>query len=246
MPSWDLSFLLHFLRGSNFEPLLEIDLMSLLSLKTTFLIALASAARVSELPAIDSGAVHFKHDYTEVLLTPCINFLPRNLSPGEAQGKLRTYTIKALTSSVDARDTEEGLLCPVRALRAYLDRVSAFRQGRSRLFLSTRAPHAEITKNTIFTWIKKVIKWTYESATAEDRRVCNVRAHDIRGFATSWSFKNSVTLLDVLRAGTWKHHSTFSDYYLKDVATIRQGMLSLGTLSVAQQRVFPSAMSAAE
>jgi hypothetical protein len=159
-----------------------------------------------------------------VVLTPCINFLPKNLSPEEAQGRLRTYTIMALTSSVDARDTEEGLLCPVRALRTYIDRVATFRQGRWRLFLSTRAPHAQITKHTVSAWIKRVIKWVYESSTEEERRLGNVRAHDIRGFATSWAFTNSVPLLEVLRAGTWRHHSTFSDFYLKDVGSSAEGI----------------------
>jgi hypothetical protein len=38
MPTWDLSFVLHFLRGRHFEPLVKTDLLSL-SLKTEFLIA---------------------------------------------------------------------------------------------------------------------------------------------------------------------------------------------------------------
>jgi hypothetical protein len=108
-----------------------------------------------------------------------------------------------------------------------------------RLFLAKRAPHAEITKNTLSIWLKRSIKWAYESSSKEDRQLCNVRAHDIRGLATSWAFSNVVPLFEVLRASTWCHHSMFSDFYLKEVATHRRGMLSLGTLSVAQQRVIP-------
>jgi hypothetical protein len=55
--------------------------------------------------------------------------------------------------------------------------------------------------------------------------------------ATSWAFKNNVLLLDVMRDGTWKKHTTFTEFYLKDLIAILEGLQSLGTLSVAQQRV---------
>jgi hypothetical protein len=94
-----------------------------------------------------------------------------------------------------------------------------------------------LTKLTVSNWIKKTVKYAYVNSTDEDRVVTQIRAHDVRGFATSWAFSNSVPLVEVLRAGTWKNHSTFSEYYLKDVSTLKDAMLSLVTLSVAQQRV---------
>jgi hypothetical protein len=51
------------------------------------------------------------------------------------------------------------------------------------------------------------------------------------------AFKNNVPLLEVMKAGTWKKHTTFTDFYLKDLTSLQNGLRSLGTLSVAQHIV---------
>jgi hypothetical protein len=88
-----------------------------------------------------------------------------------------------------------------------------------------------------FQEITKTVKVCYSLSTKEDRAHAHIRAHDIRGLATSWAFKNNVPLLDVIRAGTWKKHTIFTEFYLKDLTSIQEGLRSLGTLTVAQQRV---------
>jgi hypothetical protein len=40
-----------------------------------------------------------------------------------------------------------------------------------------------------------------------------------------------------LKAGTWKKHTMFTDFYLKDLTALQNGLRSLGTLSVAQHKV---------
>ena len=50
-PSWDLNVVLSFLRSSSFEPLTTISLRDL-SRKTLFLLSLATANRVGEIPAL--------------------------------------------------------------------------------------------------------------------------------------------------------------------------------------------------
>jgi hypothetical protein len=53
VPSWDLHVVLQALAGAPFEPLNSASL-KYLTLKTAFLLAITSAARVSELQALDS------------------------------------------------------------------------------------------------------------------------------------------------------------------------------------------------
>jgi integrase len=238
MPTWNLALVLQTLLRKPYEPIGKAEI-KFLTLKTVFLVALASGSRVSEIAALDANSIHFGKEYSEVTISPGIRFLPKNLTPEEAQGKLRSINIKALTQVLSDKRDDDRLLCPVRALKAYLAIITPLRKGRSRLFLATRAPHQEVSKLTISCWIKKTIRLAYQSSSDEDRAIAGVRAHDVRGFAASWAFTNAVPLLDVLKSGTWRSHSVFSDYYLKDLTTIHDDMLSLGTLSVAQQRVNP-------
>lgn len=234
MPPWDLPLVLRFLISRQFDHIEKKEL-KWITLKTAFLMALASACRVSELHALDITTFQFAENYSQVSMAPNILFLAKNQTPEELQRSLRIVKIKAL-SSVATEDNDKHL-CPVRALRYYLDMTANKRRVRGRLFLSYIAPYKEASKSTIASWIKKTIKLVYQQASSSDLAVSQIRAHDIRGFSTSWAFRNAVPLLDVLRAGCWKCHSTFSDFYLKDVTTIRDDMRNLGSLSVAQHVV---------
>ena len=59
-------------------------------------------------------------------------------------------------------------MCPIRALRFYLDRTKTLRNKRRRLFLPCKeASTSEISKNTIASWIRKVILLAYKDADQE-------------------------------------------------------------------------------
>jgi hypothetical protein len=236
VPAWDLALVLKVLTGHPFEPALKADL-KFLGYKTAFLLALATASRVSELHAIDVETIRFGEEWSDVSFAPCIGFLSKTQSPEDTQRALARISVKSLGEAVDDRMSEDRTLCPVRALRYYLDRTAKNRRTKKRLFLSTLAPFQEVTSITLSKWITKTVKVCYSISTKEDRAHAQIRAHDIRGLATSWAFKNNVPLLDVMKAGTWKKHTTFTEFYLKDLTSIQEGLRSLGTLSVAQHRV---------
>jgi integrase len=236
VPAWDLALVLKALTRPPYEPLNKAD-MKYLSFKTAFLLALATGSRVSELHAIDVRTIRFSEGRQEVSFAPAIQFLSKTQNPEDVQRALARISVKSLTDFVDEQMQEDRSLCPVRALRYYLDKTNNVRRASIRLFISCLAPHAEITKATLSAWIKRTVKLAYQLSPDEDRAFAQVRAHDIRGLAASWAFKNSVPLIDVLRAGTWKNHTTFTSFYLKDVTSIQDGLRSLGTLSVAQQRI---------
>jgi hypothetical protein len=73
MPTWDLALVLRSLLSSPFEPIGKASI-KFLTFKTVFLLALATGARVSEINAIDCNSIHFKPNYTEVTVSPCIEF----------------------------------------------------------------------------------------------------------------------------------------------------------------------------
>jgi integrase len=236
VPAWDLALVLKALTEPPFEPLERAD-MKILSYKTAFLLALATGSRVSELHAIDEKSIAFSEGHLEVSFAPAIQFLSKTQKAEDVQRALTRISVKSLSAFVDDRMREDRTLCPVRALRFYMNKTKHVRKGSTRLFLSFFAPHAEVTKATLSTWIKRTVKLAYRHSPGNDNAFGQIRAHDVRGLATSWAFKNSVPLVDVLRAGSWKNHTTFTNFYLKDLTSIQDGLRSLGTLSVAQQRV---------
>ena len=72
-PGWDLAFILESLRGAPYEPLKEASLKAL-TLKTVFLIALASGRRRGEKQALRPD-VRRMENWSEVSTETDINFL---------------------------------------------------------------------------------------------------------------------------------------------------------------------------
>ena len=116
------------LRQPPFEPLDSCKLKHL-ALKTVFLVALATAARVSELHALSamSGIIKIKENKSEMRLKPFERFLAKNQRRGDPPRKL---VIKVLRHHAP-QDDPERLLCPVQALSEYLKQTNKIR-GRAR------------------------------------------------------------------------------------------------------------------
>ena len=127
---WDLPLVLQSLTKAPYEPLDQSDLRSL-SRKTAFLLALSSAKRVGELQAlsVSPDCIRWKADDTGVSLWPNPAFLPKVVKP---QTVNQVLEISAL--HLDGAD-DRSALCPVRALRAYVDRTQALRGTDTQLFV---------------------------------------------------------------------------------------------------------------
>ncbi|XDV33032.1 hypothetical protein PO909_003616 [Leuciscus waleckii] len=111
VPIWDLSKGLEAMKGPSFKPLLSVDLKSLsLSLKTAFLLVLASVKRVGDLQAlsISVSCLEFGPNDSKVVLKPRHCYVPNVLStPFRAQ----VISLAALSSPDDESDAH--LLCPI-------------------------------------------------------------------------------------------------------------------------------------
>ena len=95
---------------------------------------------------------------------------------------------------------EDLLLCPVRALSAYLDRTSGIVDRPRRLFVSSKCPYRALSKNGISYMLRAVI--VQSGASSQSGQV--PRAHSIRGIATSFAFLRNWSLRSVLEAASWR------------------------------------------
>ena len=234
VPEWDLSLVLNVLRKDPFEPL-ERASLKFLTFKTVFLLALASGKRRSELHALSFSKVKWKSDGSSVLLGVIPSFLAKTQLAGTP---LLSFSIPALTPSLGPGLEEDAKLCPVRALRIYVNRTRELHLGKRLLFVSYLKDFPnDIRPATISSWIKKCVRFCYEKSQAKKSTGFRVKAHDVRALAASLAFTNKVSLNDVMSACTWKSHNTFTSFYLRELAWEDDSGLQLGRLVAAESVV---------
>ena len=241
LPKWNLSVVLNELTKAPFEPMKDSDLKHL-TLKTAFLLALASGKRRSEIHAWVANKVANLGQWEKVALFPSSDFIAKNQLAREGSQSVSPVTIPALTTIVDRQFKEDRTLCPVRALRFYLDRTKDLRGSRSLLFISFKKGHTpDIRPATLSSWLKQTILLCYKQADQQALDLVQVKAHDIRAFAASKAFYGGVSVDQIMQACHWKAHNTFTNFYLKDLTwSDTDNNMYLGPVVAAQQVLDPS------
>ena len=241
LPKWNLSVVLNELTKAPFEPMKDSDLKHL-TLKTAFLLALASGKRRSEIHAWVANKVSNLGQWEKVALFPSSDFIAKNQLPREGSQSVSPVTIPALTTIVDRQFKEDRTLCPMRALRFYLDRTKDLRGSRSLLFISFKKGHtSDIRPATLSSWLKQTILLCYKQADQQALDLVQVKAHDIRAFAASKAFYGGVSVDQIMQACHWKAHNTFTNFYLKDLTwSDTDNNMYLGPVVAAQQVLDPS------
>ena len=153
LPQWDLGILLEALSKPPYEPLREASLKHL-TLKTVFLLAMASAERHSELQALmfDQKYIQFKPKGAGFTL----HFSPEIMRQNQ---KLSQINDPWFIPVVPTGKSEFGAPnCPVRALRyyhRYLTEHPELRKDRHRLFVPIKDNNEgkELSAATISRWI---------------------------------------------------------------------------------------------
>ena len=231
-PAWDVSLVLQSLTGAPYEPLRTCE-EHFLAQKTLFLLALASAKRIGELHALSYRVSHTR-DWGEVSFAFVTGFVAKTQDPSSLAPRFEGFTVPALTN---ARKNRNGrLLCPVRAVKVYLDRTAPHRPRCERLFVTAGRSKKEISKTTVSFWLRKTISRAYElSGTALP--VPAPRARETRGIAPSILFRKNFAVDQVLKAGTWRRHTTFTHHYLRDIAHKSLDTFHLGPVVAAQSVV---------
>ena len=189
-----------------------------LTKKVLFLVALATAKRVSELQAL-SRVIPSSED--DLIWSYLPFFVAKTESPSNPLP--RSFWLKALSDF--AHGLEEGsLLCPVRALHIYLRKTKGLARRSSALFVSPQVPSRAISKNALSFFLRYVI---IGAGAADVVSESSVRAHSIRGVATSVVFLRNWSVPMVLEAATWRSNSVFASFYLKDILYLFEDLRSL-------------------
>lgn len=229
LPPWNLDVVLKYLTGTPFEPLNKATLRDVTQ-KTLFLVALASAKRVGELHALS-------HKWASQRNNIILHYLPEFVAKTDTESFQcpRECTIKGLT---DLKDTgsEERLLCPVRALMEYTRRTNIANRPRS-LFVSVKDNSRRMSKAAMSFFLKEVIKTAHDRVPEASLRDMRVRAHDIRGVATSILMSQNISIQKILKAASWRTRSVFANHYLSDVSRRVEDVYSLGPVVAAGQVV---------
>ena len=218
-PAWDVFLVLNFLRSDLFEPLNSISL-SLLTYKTVFLVALATARRVSGLHALSGldSDISFSRDISDRSVT--LSFLPDFLAKNQKAGSPSPSVRLEALSNLLAPDDPDIALCPVRALKAYRRRTSPFRKSKRRLFVSLNPNYdKDIAVATISRWLTTTVKMAYAKAKAPISNV--IKAHELRAISASLALVRGVPLERILEAAYWRAESTFTSFYLRQYSTLR-------------------------
>ena len=222
-PKWDLRLVLAVLARAPFEPIGTCD-FKYLTYKTAFLVLLGSACRRSELHALDYQTL--QHDphwkWVDILTLP--GFWAKHQASDLDPSRSRVYRLQAMDSTLERK---ERLICPVRALKWYITRTTVTRGSQRRLFLSLVSPKKDVHANTITLWIKTLIKYAYDHATSEERRVFQIDdgppnlhrpAHEVRAWSSTISWlTGSISIQALMEGCYWRSHSVFTNHYLHSV-----------------------------
>ncbi len=156
-----------------------------------------SVKRVGNLQAlsINPACLEFRPNDSKVVQKSRLGYVPKVLStPFRAQ----VIVLSMLPPSTGSQ--ELSLLCPVRALRVYIEHCASYRKSKQ-LFIGfgKLAKGDPVTKQGISRWLVDAITQAYSSFSFQ----CpiGVRAHSTRGIASSWAWSSGVTISEI--GGSW-------------------------------------------
>ena len=228
-PKWDLALVLRVLSRAPFHPVEQANPKDL-TIKTAFLLLLASGRRCGEVHAIDPKRINITKD-GDAILEPRPGFLPKTLACAEGEKRYSPIVIRRLSHITD--DLDEMALCPVRALLAYHAYASRRDPSRTRFWISTQVSAREVCKNTMSGWVTAFIRRAHKSANNQDAALASRCVHEIRAQATTLAFQATFALEKVLEAATWATPTTFISYYVREMSDTQSKIHSIGPCVVA-------------
>lgn len=233
VPLWDLALVLDALCSHPFEPLEGVGL-KFLSIKTALLVALTTAKRVSDMQAfsVKPSCLQFDQGFTRVRLRPNPGFVPKVV---DSAYRCQTVELVAFHPPpfTSAEDKKLNCLCPVRALRVYVQRTADFRRN-DQLFVSWATPHRgkSLSRQRLSHWILEAISVAYQTKGTQPPE--GLRAHSTRGMATSWALFRGVSVEDLCNAANWASGNTFVRFYRLDVSgpSLAHAVLEVGSAAM--------------
>ena len=227
LPRWNLDVVLVYLRSPSFEPMGDISLW-LLTAKTLFLLALATAKRVYEIHAV-SRSIGWRDG------SAALSFVPSFRATTESVDRPlpRCFEVKNLETLVPGEP--ERFQCPVRALRYYVRRTSGLRGPSDHLFCAVGVPRLPLIKSFVSKLLKELIVEAHRWVSSQVLPLMRVQAHDVCGVAAFLAAYRGVPLARILDAACWNPPSVFVGRYLRGVALLYGEVSLLGPLVAADQ-----------
>ena len=198
--SWNVSAVLNQLQTWGANANLPTNL---LSWKLVLLLALTRAPRVGELQALDC---RFMQQLPDGIL-----FQLQSLTKTQRSGGPRTFFFPSFS--------EIELLCPVKCLRAYIERTATFRPPAPEpdpLFLAIPNPHHPVSTDTLSRWLKSALDKCGVDVQA-------FKAHSTRGAATTSAREQGVTLEVIMATADWSRPHTFITHYYRPHSLVEFG-----------------------
>ena len=225
-PPWDLDKVLQFLSGPPFEPLARASFLDKTK-KALFLLAMATAKRVSELQAL-SFSVSFQGEDLVLYYDPFF----RAKTESASIPLPRSVIVPSLSDF--AGNLPERVQCPVREIKFLRKATRSASYTPSRLFVSPRNQERAMSKNAISFYLQQLIVDSGAVSTSRPPR-----AHDIRGIATSLNYYSNLSLSNLMQVAMWKSNRVFASWYLKEVSATQDNIRQFGPLVIAGDRLHP-------
>ena len=135
-----MNVILNELTKAYFKPMKDTDI-KYLTLKTAFLLALASGKCHSEIHACVANEISHLGQCENVALFPSSDFIAKNQLARIDFQSVSPVIITALTTIVDRQFNEDRTLSLIRTLRYYLDQTKDLKGSQSLLYVSFKKGH---------------------------------------------------------------------------------------------------------
>ncbi len=187
--------------AAPFEPL-ESASERILTLKVTLLLALTSLKRVGDLQALSVSemCMDFAPGLVKVTLRPRPSYIPTFIIEKVLSTSFRSQVVTLHSFHpppfASSEDEKLHMLCPVRALKLYLDRTKVWRKS-SQLLICFGAGRRGLatSKQRISHWVRDAIWLAHEVRNLPSP--LSLRAHSTRGVASSQALFRGVPLEDM-------------------------------------------------
>ena len=165
-PPWDLDKVLQYLSGPPFEPLVRASFLDKTK-KALFLLAMATAKRVSELQAL-SFSVSFQGEDLVLYYDPFFR------AKTESASNPLPHSVIVPSLSDFAGDLPERVQCPVRAIKFLQKAARSASFIPSRLFVSPRNLERAMSKNAMSFYLRQLIVDSGAVSTSRHSWHCHI------------------------------------------------------------------------
>lgn len=109
-----------------------------------------------------------------------------------------------------AKFRQDMRLCPVRCLKAYIERTKVRRGDIDQLLISLVKPYRAVGRSTVSNWVKRML-----SVAGIDTG--KYKAHSTRSAATSDVTSKGINMNTLLSVASWRSEQTFGKFYNKRI-----------------------------